>query len=325
MISYRSIVVNFLRRFVKVFAGVLLSQKSYDQIILQRANAVSELVKLERGKLSQGVVVIVFSKDRALQLYTLLHTYFQYVQNPVSIFVIYTATNLAHAKAYKEVQAKFFSSPVVVKFVREATSFRDTLLNVLCEIKTSNIFFLVDDIIFIRNVDLDIAGKIDPNHLILSLRHSPNLRRSYTANTNQMPPRLSTSKLGVGMLEFNWFEEGCEWSDPWSLDGQVLSTAELRVISRLSDFNAPNSYENALKTFNDFAKGRAGVCFSESKILNLPINRVQNEVSNQSGNVSPEFLLQKWNEGMMLDTTSFEKHVPLSPHEEHVMKFMKRL
>ena len=126
------------------------------------------------------------------------------------------------------------------------------------------------------------------------------------------------------MLRFEWFEQGNEWSDPWSVDGQVLSVAEVHVLTRLSDFNAPNSYEGALKSFNDLAVGREGVCYSESKVLNLPINRVQAEVMNFSGNVPPEFLLEQWRKGMMLDTGFLMNHIPRAPHEEHLMAFKKR-
>jgi hypothetical protein len=123
---------------------------------------------------------------------------------------------------------------------------------------------------------------------------------------------------------FNGFEQGNEWSDPWSVDGQVLATAEVRVLTRLSEFEAPNTYETALKLFNDMARGRKGLCLRESAILNIPLNRVQTEVGNISGSVSPQFLLDQWNKGMMLDTAMFATHLPRAPHEEHPVRFIPR-
>lgn len=321
---FRLIAVRLFRRFAIFFDGVLLSKKAYQQLLLQRSHAVEELVVMEKAGLEPGLVCVVFSKDRALQLYTLLHTYFLHVKNPVPVFVIYSVSNEAHAQSYREVKSAFTAHEVAVTFVVEEKSFRDSLLNVLAKIHVSSIFFLVDDIVFIRPLDLAIAAVIDPHSSILSLRHSPHLRYSYTANASQQPPAFFSTGISPDLLAFNWFEQGHEWSDPWSVDGQILSTAEVHVLTRISQFKAPNSYEVELKTFNDIVKGRNGMCFKESKILNLPINRVQSETNNLSGDVSPDFLLKQWNNGLMIDTCVFDEHIPLSPHEEHEITFRAR-
>lgn len=320
----RGEIVNLLRNSAKFLGGVLLSDRSYQQLLQQRRRAVFELTKHEEKLLVPGVVGVVFSKDRALQLYALLSSYFGHVANPAPLIVLYAASTDDHAKAYEDVRAHLVQGAFDVRFVREGENFRDYLLSVLAEISTKNVFFLVDDIVFIRDMDLSVAYGIDPKEKILSLRHGPHLRRSYTAGKDQMPPKFRQSSVGTEMLEFDWFEEGNEWSDPWSVDGQVLSTAEVRVLSRLSDFRAPNSYEGVLKSFNDIAVGRTGLCFAESRLLNLPINRVQDEVPNFSGDVSPGLLLNQWNMGMMLDTTVLDGHIPVSPHEEIAIKFMRR-
>lgn len=320
----RLILTRTLRWLVASIGGVLLSRRNYNELLLQRERAVRELSELETTHLRHGLTGIVLSKDRALQLYALLQTYARFVKNPAALFVIYNASNESHAKAYVEVEAAFQSSALELTFICEKDSFRESLIDVLKRVDTRNIFFLVDDIIFIRPLNLDVAASIDPFRVILSFRHSPHLRRSYTSAVSQMPPNFSPAPDSQNLLVFNWFEKGNEWSDPWSLDGQVLSTAEVRVLSRLSNFKAPNTYEASLKSFGDIIMGRKGMCYEESKILNLPINRVQNEVENISGSVSPEFLLEQWNMGLMLDTSMFDTYEPSSTHEEHPVRFTRR-
>ena len=322
--TLRATAVRVLRCLVNSVDGVVISQLTYRQILAHRAIAVTELTVQENLNLIPGLTGVVFSKDRALQLYSLLYTYFKLIKNPVEMYVVYSASTDKHALAYLELAESLKNSPVQVTFIKEFKSFRETVLEVLTQVKTKNIFFLVDDIIFIRPLNLQVAIAIDPLKSILSFRHSPHLRRSYTGNTNQQPPEFTLIPGAPELLEFKWFEQGSEWSDPWSFDGQVLSTAEVRVLSRLSHFKAPNTYEGALKQFNEITTGRSGLCFIESKILNLPINRVQSEVPNLSGNVSPEFLLEQWDKGLMLDTNKFETYVPLSPHEEHPVNFIER-
>jgi hypothetical protein len=317
--------ISLLRRTASGLGGALLSARAYDQLLVQRSRAVSELVELEDAELRPGISGVIFSKDRALQLFTLLRTYIECVENPAPLVVLYDASNEMHAAAYREVEAALADDACIsVEFVRELAGFRDSLLAVLRRTDTISIFFLVDDIVFIRPINFSIASGINPRRSILSFRHSPHLRRSYTANVSQLPPRLVPAKIGGELLEFQWFEQGNEWSNPWSVDGHVLSTAEIRVMARLSDFKGPNSFESALKSFDDFARNRRGLCYSESRILNLPINRVQDDVSNLSGNVSPDFLLEQWNKGLMLDTAMFAGHIPQAPHEEHVIRFKSR-
>ena len=62
----------------------------------------------------------------------------------------------------------------------------------------------------------------------------------------------------------------------------------------------------------------------KSIVLNMPINRVQDEVSNKSGEISIDFLLDKWNKGYKINTSIFENYVPKSTHEEHSIVFQKR-
>ncbi|MDO8652451.1 MAG: hypothetical protein Q7R66_09700 [Undibacterium sp.] len=317
-------VKEIARRMVGHAGGVLLSKKIYQQVLLQRRNAADCLAAIESAKLRPGLACIVFSKDRPLQLYSLLHSYFEKVRSPVPVTVIYDVSDEAFARAYQEVSESFVGREVSVTFVRELNGFRESLLQELQKIEVQSVFFLVDDIVFIRPLDLDWAKKLNPQEFVLSLRHSPHLRRSYTGNAKVAPPMFSNVSFAAGLLSFKWFECGYEWSDPWSVDGQVLSTAEVRVLTRISEFKAPNSYEVALKAFNDMAEKRLGLCYTESKILNLPINRVQSEISNLSGNISCAYLLEQWNQGLMLDTQMFDNHIPVSPHEVHAVQFKMR-
>ena len=156
------------------------------------------------------------------------------------------------------------------------------------------------------------------------MRLSPRLTKSYTANQNQLPPSFLPSDIALDLLKFKWFERGCEWSYPWSVDGNIYSTAEIKVLTRVSHFAAPNSYEDSLKLFEDLAKNRTGYCFKNSKILNLAINRVQNERVNSSGDITSEYLLERWNEGLQMDRTRFGSYQPKSPHEVHDIEFRRR-
>ena len=320
----RSKLISDLIKLFKIFRLVLLTNKKYEAVLLQRSTAIKELVDLDDAKLREGLVGVVFSRDRAFQLDALLESYLEKVANPADLIIIYKATNSSHQLAYCEVMERYRASHLKIEFIKQVNGFRDCLLKVLKNIEVQSIFFLVDDIIFIDSLDLSIYKDIKSRGAILSLRLSPDLKSSYTASLRHCPPQLSSTTISSQLLEFKWFEQGCEWSDPWSVDGNIYSTAEIAVLSRVAQFSAPNSYEDSLKSFADLAKDRPGYCFRKSKIINLAINRVQSEINNLSGNVHPEFLLDQWNQGLKMDRSMFEGYIPLSTHEVHVIEFRSR-
>ena len=312
--------LNIVRKITHLFGGVLISKNESQRILQQRSRLVDEYLRLTNSNYESGLSGIVFSKDRALQLYAMLESYFKYVENPFPLIIIYNAIDEKHEKSYRDV-AKLFSK---IKLVNDQQGFRNTLLSELDKINTTNLFFLTDDNIFLRKVNLKHASIINPRESVLSLRHSPRLSYNYTTQTNQKPPNFSSLEDNTGLLKFNWFEKNNQWSDPWSVDGHVYSTSEIQILSRISDFKAPNTYEAVLKTFGDLMINRCGLCYEKSIVLNMPINRVQDEVSNKSGEISIDFLLDKWNKGYKINTSIFENYVPKSTHEEHSIIFQKR-
>lgn len=318
----KKIVSKTIRTGLGLAGGVMLSKREYQFYLTQRDRAARELIEIENKSLKPGLSGIVFSFDRAPQTYVLLKSYFKMVKNAVPLTVLYRASSPAHQKAYNEVIALFKNKPVT--FIRETKPFREMALAMLQKITTRSMFVLVDDDILIRPIDLKVAINLDPFKTVLSLRLGEHLRHCYTANVPQNPPAFRKAKEGPEFSEFTLFEAGNEWSDPYSFEATILPTAEIRVLARMSDFKAPNTFEGALKTFNPLMVGRRGLCYKQSRLLNLAINKVQTENDNLAGTISPEFLLAQWNKGLVIDPTPFHNHLPLAPHEEHAIRFVAR-
>jgi len=252
---------NLLKMIASWFGAVLISRVTYEQVLHQRKSLFESVLSQGNFNFKPGAVCFVFSKDRPIQLFALLESYLNYVSNPIPLIVIYNAKNKLQEKAYLEVINFFEGSRLKIDFVKEK-NFKLTFLNKLLKVKVDKILFLVDDLIFIDNVDFDIFKKIDPKLHVLSLRHSPFIKKSFTTKTRFSVPTFEHSKFSDDLLEFNWFESVAEWSDPWSVDGQLLDTSEVFTISLCSNFKAPNSYEISLKAFNDLKRDRKD-CASE--------------------------------------------------------------
>jgi hypothetical protein len=311
----KSIIKNFLNKIIGFLNFKLISKKEIFDYKNYLFCAIKALTETEKKNYSiNGLSCIVFSKDRAIQLYALLESYNKFVQNPVDIIVIYKSSSDVHEKSYIELKNIIKNFPFNINFIKEKKNFRETLLDTLSKIKTKNIFFLTDDDIFINEFDFNLLLNINFYEKTFSLRHNPKISYSFTANANFKPPKFSVYKLVVNFNEFNWFDSGYEWSDPWSVNGHIYLTAEIMVISRISNYKFPNSYESALKFFNFLMIDRKGLCCNESIIMNIPMNIVQTEYKNLHGNISSDFLLHNWKNGNKINIDHLEKFKSNSTH-----------
>jgi hypothetical protein len=175
-------------------------------------------------------------------------------------------------------------------------------------------------------VDLAPLVALDPARHVPSLRLAPHLTRCYTLDRPQpLPPFLPDAGLGPDLLAWRWSDGVLDWGYPLSVDGHLFSTAELRVLAREASFRAPNSFEGALQVHAGQFTSRLGVCFRESRIVNLPVNKVQGEYTgNRSGELGPAEVLELWRAGKRLDHRRLYGIVNDAVHQEVELAFVAR-
>lgn len=315
-------VKNSLRVRLRKLGFEVLKSGQYEALLSQQAALLEQLVhnkpsrRFDSKLLAEGVV---FSKDRPVQLHALLTSYFKKVENPVPLHVMYTASNTEFEAVYKDVAAEF--ADFSVTFTPE-TRFRDDLINLLDKLKAAKVFFLVDDIVFINTVDMRDFCHVDPLEIIPSMRLAPYIKYSYTSN--RYMPLPSDLKQKSGHCVWSWARGEEEWGYPQSVDGNLFSTLEVTAITKAVGFKAPNSYEGALGQFAYLLRKRQGRCYAKSIILNIPCNKVQDENNNRAGNLSPEALLKKWREGLVIDVDALSGFNNESCHQEVAFSFVPR-
>ncbi|RPJ74321.1 MAG: hypothetical protein EHM20_10795, partial [Alphaproteobacteria bacterium] len=133
---------------------------------------------------------IIFSMDRALQLHALLSSYFEKVSPPVPVHILYRTSSTTHQKAYDEVFSLFDDYQMFAVHQKSKDSFKNQLIAILESIQAEKVFFLVDDILFIEDVDISDFSKIDARTNVASLRMGANLKRAYTTQKNQELPQF---------------------------------------------------------------------------------------------------------------------------------------
>lgn len=306
---------NILKKIISFYGYSIIDNISANEISQCLNSAVNVIGRQSEFEFSKGVSIVVFSKDRPLQLYGLIESYFNCCINPVKLTILYQASNDEVYSAYKKLIDICYLNGLNVLFVKEKTTFKSEVVAIMRSIETESIFFLVDDIVFISTFNMDSIKCIDSSKFIFSLRHSTSIAYSYTLNQRLKLPLFSEAEFGSDLIEFDWFSGDGEWSDPWSLDGQLLNTKQVLSILEIIDFNAPNSFENCLKLFNKFKINKKGLCYTNSKIVNIPVNRVQLENDNKCGSVTSEYLLEKWNNGFFMD---WKRYYGLNSKSTHV-------
>lgn len=256
---------------------------------------------------------IIFSKDRPTQLNLLLESLNINVEGNYVVKVLYATSDFSYKNAYNELE-KIHGFNDKISFYEEQKSFKSSLISIISIVKSSRIFFLVDDIIFKEKVYLSSLDSIDTNKYVFSLRNGLNLNFSYVVQKEQSLPGFG--KYNNELLSWKINEGELDWAYPLSVDGHLFSFEEVNFWVRYLEYNAPNTFEMKMQIFNFLYKKKQGLCFNKSIIFNNPCNIVQSEVNNLHGNVHQGKLLEFWNQGLKIDYNTLNKYNNRSVHEE---------
>ena len=111
--------------------------------------------------------IIIFSKDRAFQLYTSLETIQKHVSNINNIYVQFAYSNEKYLAGYEKLN-KIFND---VTFIDETLhGFQNTMYALLdSEVQSENVMLEVDDTIYYKDLDLIIQFLINHTLLIMIL------------------------------------------------------------------------------------------------------------------------------------------------------------
>lgn len=268
---------------------------------------------------------VIFSKDRALQLHALLSGFVEKVTPAVPVHVLYRTSSDGHRQAYDELESLFAGHDI--RFVRQTgdRSFKNHLLEILFSMTCDRLFFLVDDMVFTEPLDINDLLRFNPDRFVPSLRMGKNLSRCYVVQQGQpLPPFEKKAVDDPDKIVWQWSRGALDWSYPLSVDGHFFARREVAAMAALIPFSAPNSFEDRLQVFRPLFLNRLGIGYEKSKVVNIPCNRVQNEIPNLSGNTHPDILLEKWRQGYRLKYEDIYGLANESVHQEVALPLILR-
>jgi glycosyltransferase involved in cell wall biosynthesis len=272
----------------------------------------------------KSVVAVIFSKDRAMQLDACLRSFALHCKDidQCHVCVIYTTSHERFERQYETLRSSYLK----VEFIRQ-TCFHSDLVRTIKEV--SHVMFLVDDNLFTGEWSLtEVLDALKHNGQTLgfSLRLGINTIGSYSLNKAQNPPEFR--EVAPNILKFSWTTALHDFGYPLEVSSSVYKVEHvLPLIKSSSAVTNPNSLEAFLDSSKDRFRTTQQelLCFARSVAFCNPVNIVQNDWINRSGDSyehSVFGLMRRFDLGYRIDLRPFENFVSNACHQEVDLSFL---
>lgn len=274
---------------------------------------------------SHGASLIIFSYDRPLQLWALLESIDYYITGLSDIQVIYRVSDDRFEKAYQEIIEQFNTVEFIAQGLCPREDFKPLTLRALQEDQTEYVVFAVDDIVVKDYININECIEVMErfNAYGFYLKLGLHVTECYTMNRYQGVPPGHTIEDSLFVWQFNrgkW-----DWNYPNTVDMTIYRKAEIMPLFEHLSYQSPNYLEGHWAGQAHRVKSRLGVCYQESKVVNLPLNRVQNDNSNRHmGFLSPQEMLEVFDRGLKIDIHTLHRIHNKAVHMEYVPTFVER-
>lgn len=270
--------------------------------------------------------LIIFSYDRPMQLYALLESIKKHIVGFESISIIYRSSSQDYDVGYDRIKNEFEN----VHFIRQKnggeSDFKPLLIQILYAGKSPYVFFGVDDIIVKNDVDLRVCVRALKNYGAYGfyLRLGTHLTKCYSLHKDQPLP-VSMTSIGENMVLWTFKDGFCDWHYPHSVDMTIYAKKDIVDSCVKLDYSNPNTFEDRWSRCTSSVWDKKGLCFTDSVIVNIPINCVQSVFKNRNMNQwSIEQLQQMFNAGLKIDITPLASLRNESCHIDYSCTFVER-
>jgi glycosyltransferase involved in cell wall biosynthesis len=278
----------------------------------------------DKFKLAKADLVI-FSFDRPLQLYALLESIELYVKGIHSISIIYRTSNDRYERAYQDVQTTFSDARFLKQ--QDISDFKTLTLKAINSTPMEHILFAVDDNLVKDDVNLSecIEWLERTQAYGFYLKLGSHLNYCYTMDRPQKVPANIQIKENIRAWQFEFSE--ADWNYPNTVDMTLYRKKDLFSLFGSFNYTNPNWLEWRWASWwvNHKSPTSVGLFYENSKILNVPLNRVQTDILNRTMNLySQEELLEKFEQGLKVDIQPLYQIKNQAVHVEYEPTFISR-
>lgn len=275
---------------------------------------------------SYNVDLVIFSFNRPLQLYALLESVEKYMTGVGQIHVVYRASDGNFDRGYTLVEQQFKQVFWHKQGDQPQQDFKPLTLQATFGSPASYIIFAVDDIVVKDKVDLAFCAQMleKTDSYGFYMRLGKNLNHCYSYNSAPQPlPPLAQEVENI----FSWhFKDGrYDWAYPHTVDMTIYRKKEIESDLRLYSYTNPNRLEDIWNMRSRAIFHKKGLCFAASKIVNMPLNRVQHEYQNRAmDELTPQDLLNEFLAGKKMDLEPLYCVDNKGAHMEYSPTFINR-
>jgi glycosyltransferase involved in cell wall biosynthesis len=265
--------------------------------------------------------LIIFSYNRPLQIEALLHST-ERITNLQNIYVLYRSSEESFDTAYDEL-INLYPNVHFQKQHDAPHDFKPLLLEILNHSSAEYICFAVDDIIITDSFDIQTCTDAlkQTEAYGFYLRLGKNITYSYTYNMPITPPKLT--HIIDDIYLFNFEGNQSYWAYPNTVDMTIYKKKTILPILQELKFTSPNRLESVWHRIANLQN--YGLCFSASKIVNIPLNIVQEDWHNKhEGSYTPDELLTMWQLGLRIDIDTLYQLNNTSAHIHYIPKFIQK-
>lgn len=267
--------------------------------------------------------LVVFSYDRPMQLYALLDSCELYLTGRTSTTVIYRVSSSEYQAGYDIVQTHFSN----VSFVKQHAAPQDfkSLVQQYAfgQASSDYIMFAVDDLFVKAPVNLlECINLLEEfKAYTFSLRLSQTINYFYILDK---PVRVPFSRqVATGVYQHCFKDGQYDWVYPNSVDMNLYRKNDIKQAISTSGFDNPNRLEGDWAARANL--NLTGLYFSESKIVNIPINIVQEAWKLRAMNsYSVKELLTRFMDGQKINLEPISKFKNNSVHADFDISFILR-
>lgn len=202
-----------------------------------------------------------------------------------------------------------------VKFVYRTSNLKKHLLDTIKlaqDYGEKLVLFLCDDDIFINKVSTkNKQFRIFTDRteiLALSLRMSRTMNYCFDSDIKVDVPQFDSDYAWV------WGYYPYDWGYPMSLSGHIFRTDEIKPLLEKFNYDNPTQLESQLAQAP--LKNPLMLCFPSQKVVEAPINIVQNECfTNRTGDIDAQWLNDMYSKGNRIDLDFILKNKFVGCHQ----------
>lgn len=254
---------------------------------------------------------VCFSRRRPLQLAGYLESLYRHCSGEFTVAVL-AKVDPEYTAAYSALQLAYPDAAICGE-----EDFQADLTAMLGDAEFT--CFGCDDVVFVEPFGV-IEAIFEPSLLGLSLRLGDNI----TADMFGAP--LSPPDMGI-YWDFREPTSVGDWAYPWEVLGTVYRTDFVKeMVAAIKPGSPSQLEERGSRIWGEHTNKRLMACYPTSRLVVPTVNIVQQEFPNGIKGpkaLSPEFLLDCWNQGLRLDV---DRYAGMAPESWRVPDFyLKRV